>query len=100
MKLTFLGHVEFSFLQHTISLHTACLIMNAVVKDVQVKDDDTLTVFYGESDSNPMYIAYSAFKTKEDAEYEADNIFNHAADYENAAVSDVYIKELYSDISY
>lgn len=97
ISLTFLGTIEFSFLEQTVLLHTANLLVNALVKDIQDSDDGTVKILYGDTDSKPMYIAFSAFKTIEEAEQEMNNIMAHNDVYENALISNLYIKEFYSD---
>jgi hypothetical protein len=44
-----------------------------------------------------MYIAFSAFRTIEEAEQEMNNIMAHNEVYKNALISNVYIKEFFSD---
>ena len=42
IALTFLSTIEFSFLRQTILLHTANLLVNALVKDIQECNDGTV----------------------------------------------------------
>lgn len=78
IELTFLGTIEFNFLKQTVTLHTANLLVNALVKDIQECDDGTVKILYGDTDSKPMYITFSAFETKDEAaEEEAGNILQH-----------------------
>ena len=49
------------------------------------------------TDSKPMYISFSAFKTKEEAEQEGDNILQHDEVYINALTSNAYINQFYSE---
>lgn len=44
-----------------------------------------------------MYISFSAFKTKEEAEQEGDNILQHDEVYINALTSNAYINQFYSE---
>ncbi|MBD5118491.1 MAG: hypothetical protein HDT37_05205 [Clostridiales bacterium] len=97
ISLTFLSTIEFNFLEQTVLLHTANLIVNALVKDVQKSDDGTVKILYGDTDSKPMYIAFSAFKTEEEAEHEMSDIMEHNEMYINALISNVYIKQFYSE---
>lgn len=96
IALTFLSTIEFSFLKQTVTLHTANLLVNAHVKEIQKDDDGTVKVLYGDTDSKPMYIAYSAFETKEEATREADCILQHDKTYINALTEAAYINQLYS----
>ena len=84
-------------MEQTVLLHTANLMVNALVKDIQKNDDGTVKILYGDTDSRPMYIAFSAFRTIEEAEQEMNNIMANNEVYENALISNVYIKEFYSD---
>lgn len=96
IALTFLSTIEFSFLKQTVTLHTANLLVNALVKDIQESDDGTVKILYGDTDSNPMYIAFSAFETKEEAEQEADSILQHNEIYTKALTGNAYINQFYS----
>lgn len=96
IALTFLSTIEFSFLKQTVLLHTANLLVNALVKDVQECSDGTVKILYGDVDSNPMYIAFSAFKTEEEAKQEVESIMQHNEVYINSLTSSTYIKQFYS----
>ena len=98
LALTFLSTIEFNFLKQKILLYTANLIVNARIKDVQEDSDGTVKILYGDTDSKPMYIAFSAFKTEEKAKQEAKNILQHDEIYINALTIDKYIKQFYPDI--
>ena len=56
IALTFLCTIEFNFLKQNVLLHTANLIVNALVKDIQNSDDGTVKILYGDTDSKPIYI--------------------------------------------
>jgi hypothetical protein len=95
ISLTFLGTIEFFFLEQTVILHTANLLVNAIIKDVQKCDDGETKILYGDTDSAPMYIALSAFQTEEEAKQESGNIMEHDDIYINALTVDTYIKQFY-----
>lgn len=97
IALTFLSTIEFHFLKQLVTLHTANLLVNALVKDIQECDDGTVKILYGDTDSKPMYIAFSAFETKEEAEREADSILQHDEIYINALTGNAYINQFYSE---
>jgi hypothetical protein len=97
IALTFLSTIEFSFLKQTVTLHTANLLVNALVKDIQECDDGTVKILYGDTDSKPMYIAFSAFATKEEAEREMNSILQHDEVYISALTSNAYINQFYSE---
>ncbi len=97
ITLTFIGSIEFNFLRQTVILHTANLLINAMVKDIQKCDDGTVKILYGDTDSKPMYISFSAFKTSQEAKRELDTILEHDEIYVNALTSNVYINQYYGE---
>lgn len=96
VQLVFLGTIEFKFLRQTVLLHTANLVLNAVVKEIQDGNDDAIKILYGDSDSKPMYMAFSAFKTEKEAADEADSILEREEIYANAPTINACIKQFYS----
>lgn len=96
IALTFLSTIEFSFLEQTVTLNTANLVVNALVKDIQKSDSGTIKVLYGDTDSKPMYISFSAFRTKEEAEQEVNSILQHDESYINALTANQYINQFYA----
>ena len=95
IALTFLSSIEFNFLKQTVTLHTANLLVNALVKDIQESDDGTVKILYGDTDSKPMYISFSAFETSEEAKQESDTILQRDEIYVNALTSNAYINQYY-----
>lgn len=96
ITLTFLSTIKFNFLKQTVLLHTTNLLVNAIVKDILKDSDGTVKVLYGDTDSKPMYIAFSAFKTVEEARHELHSILPHDETYINALTSNTYINRFYS----
>lgn len=94
--LTFPGTIDFSFLQHTVRLYTANLIANAIVKEMQ-EEDGVTKIFYGDTDSKPMYISFSAFRTEEEAQAECAKIVDHKDIYLNALTSNAFIEQFYTE---
>ena len=97
IALTFLHNIEFKFLGQTVILYTANLLINAFVKDIQKNDDGTLKILYGDTDSKPMYISFSAFETIEEAKQELDAISQRIGIYTNAQTSNTYINQYYEE---
>ena len=97
IALTFVGSIEFNFLNQSVTLHTANLLINALVKDIQECDDGTVKVLYGDTDSKPMYISFSAFQTSEDSKRESETILQHEGIYVNALTSNAYITQYYEE---
>lgn len=96
IKLIFLRNIEYALFDQTISLYTANLLQNAVVKEIQ-DENDTVRILYGDTDSQPMYMTFTAFKTIDEAEEEMNEIMKHEEKYVSALTSNEYIKQLYSD---
>ena len=97
IALTFISSIEFNFLKQSVTLHTANLLINALVKDIQECDDGTVKIMYGDTDSKPMYISFSAFETSEEAKRELDTILQHEEIYVNALTSNAYINQYYEE---
>lgn len=83
IKLTFTGTTEYTMPSQKITLHTANLLQNAIIKDIQT-DSDKVKILYGDTDSKPMYISFSAFKTQPEAKQECEKIIEHEDLYINA----------------
>lgn len=73
------------------------LLINALVKDIQKSDDGTVQILYGDTDSKPMYISFSAFETVEEAKHEENTILQHDEIYVNALTSNAYINQYYEE---
>lgn len=97
IELTFTGTIDYDILGQSIRLFTANLLENAIVKDIQKADDNTtIKILYGDTDSKPMFISFSAFKTQEEASSEQKVIMEHKDEYTDALTSYAYIKQFYS----
>jgi hypothetical protein len=83
ISLTFSGSIEYNLFEHTYTLYSANMLINAIVKDIQETDVGT-KIFYGDVDSNPMYISYRAFKTEEEASQELKTILKSSESYAKA----------------
>ena len=97
IELTFSGTIDYSFLEQTVRLYTANLLTNAIVKEILKESDGKVKLLYGDTDSKPMYISFSAFKTKEEASSELKTIMEKKDTYLNAPTSASYIAQFYSD---
>ena len=95
IALAFIREVHYELLGQEFLIFTANALMNAVIKDIHRYDEKT-TIFYGDTDSQPMYISFSGFLTEELAREETNrNICGEDA-YINARTSAQYIKEYYT----
>ncbi len=86
IELTFTGSTTYQLFGEKITLYTANLLCNAVVKKVvrEKKSDTKRKILYGDTDSSPMYIAYTVHMTEEDAQKENKQIMEHADLYREA----------------
>ncbi|MBO5316187.1 MAG: hypothetical protein J6B48_07155 [Clostridia bacterium] len=91
VKLCFMGTIEYQLFGNSITLHSANLLTNAVVKEIKETDEGS-QVFYGDTDARPMYISYSAYLTEEEAQAEADMILEHEQSYTNAKTVQAHIE--------
>jgi hypothetical protein len=97
IDLIFTGMYEYELGGQTFSLYSAGLLTNAIVTDIEERDDGKIRIIYDDNDSNPMFIANSAFVTEEEAKKEVKNIMNHVKDYKSAKLLEDYLQEFYSD---
>lgn len=93
---TYVSTIEYHFLNNTIKLYTANLLANAIVKAIKHNDDGSAIVLYGDTDSNPMYISFSAFTEEADAQQESNSIKDHIKAYTDAKTSSEYADMLYN----
>lgn len=91
ISLTFSGTIEYNLFDQTYTLYSANMLVNAIVKDIQETDAGT-KIFYGDVDSNPMYISYRAFKTEDEASQELETILERQESYAKALTYEEYIK--------
>lgn len=83
VKLTFMGENTYNLFDDMITLKTVNLLVNAIIKEIH-EDIDTTKILYGDSDSNPMYVSYSAFKSETEAKEELKLILEHEDKYIHA----------------
>ena len=95
-KLVFLGTRDYTILDQTVKIYTANLLSNMIVREIKKESDGSTKVLYGDVDSNPMFISYSAYKTEADASIECKSIVDHEDNYTMAEYSNVYIQQYYS----
>ena len=88
--LTFRGKLEYELLGKTISLHTVCAAINAVVKEI-IYGEGTVKIIYGDTDTKPMYVSIKAFKTEDEATIEAADALSHKEDYITAKTCREYL---------
>lgn len=92
VKLTFLGTIQYKLFGHSIELHSSNLLSNAIIKEIN-KNGDNVQVYYGDVDSEPMYVSYRAFLSEDDARKEMSSIMEHEESYINAKTIQQHIGE-------
>lgn len=84
IALVFVSDTVYDLLGQSFKIYTANAVFNAIIKAFD-KSGDKTTVYYGDTDSQPMYISYSAYLNEDDAREEAER---------NLATEEKYIKAL------
>ncbi|MBQ7715011.1 MAG: hypothetical protein IJT70_03980 [Clostridia bacterium] len=98
IEMTFSGTIDYDFWGQSLKLYTANLLTNAIVKEIHEEADGKIKLLYGDTDSKPMYISFSAFRTQEEASAELKTIMNQKKDtYLDAQTSASFIEEFYSE---
>ena len=70
IAIVFEREVPYDLLGEQFTIYTANAVINAIVKDIH-SDGKKTTVYYGDTDSQPMYIVYAAYKEENLAKAEA-----------------------------
>ncbi len=79
---------EYYILGQKIKIYKSYMFLNCTIKDIKKIDGEISEVFYGETEKNPVYIAYSGFKMEEDANVEIESFVNRKKEYLNAKTID------------
>lgn len=91
--LAFRGTVEYSMCDQNILLYTANLVLNAIIKDIVKDDNGNTKVLYDGTDSKPMYISYTGYKTEEEAKSEMEIIVEKKEEYAAALTIPEYFEK-------
>lgn len=94
IDLTFLGESEYTVYGQKISVHTANLLSNAIIKVVKEGEDGTVKALYGDTDDRPMYISYTGFKTIDEAKQEMETIMEHKEKYIEALTLNEHMENI------
>lgn len=95
IDITFIGKQEYSLLGNRVLLHTANLVTNAIIREIEPKDDGESIIRFDDTDSHPMYIAYTAFKSEEEAIIELNLIMDKVDQYKEAKTLYEYLHDEY-----
>lgn len=93
IDITFITKIYYSLWDVKITLFSANLLSNAIIKEINEASDGEIKILFGSEDSRPMYISYMGFKTEEEAKEEMKEIMKHKADYMNALTVLGYINK-------
>ena len=94
IALCFTRKIEFDLLGQQFEIYTANALINAIIKDFQ-QNGEQISVYYGDTASQPMYIAYSAFLQEEQAKIEAERNIGGEKAYVEALTGIHYMKEYF-----
>lgn len=81
---TYIDTFEVSVFGHKRNIYTVNCVFNAVVNGVEKNKEGKQKILFTDSDSRPMFLAYSGFINRKEAEKEQEIIINNISDYENA----------------
>ena len=97
IALCFTRRIEFKLLGQQFAIYTANVLINAIIKDFQ-QNGNQVSVFYGDTDSQPMFIAYSAFLEEEQAKKEIERNIGGEKSYAEAQTAIQYVKEYFNEV--
>lgn len=84
IDIVFTKTVTYSICGQNITIYTANILLNAVVKEILTYDNGETKVLYGDEDRKPMYILYTGFKTRDEAEQEYETLMENKQKYVEA----------------
>ena len=94
--LTFIRKVTYTICEQNITIHTANLLYNAIIKEIIKNESGEMKVLYDDTDSAPMYISCTGYKSQEEAIIEQDLIIKdkeRTKKYEEALTVIEYIRK-------
>lgn len=92
IAITMRNRMEFSIWGEHITIFTANLICNAIIKSVDCQNDKNVIV-YGDTEYKPMYISYKGFVTEDEAIEEMSGLIKNKDEYEVAKTIEEYWHE-------
>lgn len=96
VEMSFSGTAEFNIYGETISIYTANLLANAIIRQVKEEMDGKTKIWYGDTDSEPMFISYMGFKTLDEREEELKKMMDHKKKYLDAVTIEEYLIKKYA----
>lgn len=67
-----------------VTIYTVNCIFNAVVSKIEEDKNETMKIYFTDSDTKPMYRAYSGYMTLQEAEKEREELFEYIDQYRNS----------------
>lgn len=96
IAMTFIGEVSYSICEQNITIYTANLLENAIIKEIVKNESGGMKVLYDDTDSAPMYVSYTGHKSEEEAKIEHDLIMKdneHTKKYKDALTVFEYLRK-------
>lgn len=84
LEIIFLSNPQYHVYGQDFSVFSANLLTNAIVEKIEINEDGSTKIFYGDTDSEPLYISSMGFTNEEDAKKEMELIMKHKEKYVNA----------------
>jgi len=94
IDIVFSGKSECTICGQKISVYTANLLSHAVIKAIEDVEGGGKKLFYDDTDSAPMYISYTGFKTIDEAQEEMKTIMEHKEKYVDALTVAEHLKAM------
>lgn len=95
VEMTFSATVEFNIYGQKISIYTANLLVNAIIKDIKENEEGKTKIWYGDTDSEPMFFAYTGFKTVKQRNQELKKLMENKRKYLSAVTIEEYLMKKY-----
>lgn len=81
---SFIKTMDCEIFEETFTMYTVNCIFNAVISEIQVKDDGTKKIMFSDTESKPMYRVFSGFINEKDALIEQGALLENVNSYKNA----------------
>lgn len=93
-SVTFLNSYEYNLGGNNIKVYAVNYLLDAVIKEIHQVDGEIFEVIYGDSDTSPMYIAFTGFLNEDEAQKEhkfLDSSDERKQEYRAAKILNEYI---------
>lgn len=98
LDITFQRELEYTILEQKISMYSANLLSNAIIKEIKKDENGIAKVLYGDTDIQPMYISFTGFKNLDEAKQEMNAIMEHKNEYVHALTFSEHMKQIKENI--